>query len=103
MAGTGSTSGSGETPQIVKTSDVLGGDPRLDGRRIGVYHVYQAYVEGEASPKEIAASYEISEAEVHAALAYSFSHPEEMQEIEARNRERYEADASNRITPDETE
>ncbi|MBB6645748.1 DUF433 domain-containing protein [Halobellus sp. MBLA0160] len=88
-------------PQIVRTDDVLGGDPRIKDHRIGVYHVYQRYVEGDETPEAIATSYGISVAEVHAALAYAFSNPEEMREIEARNQARYEEDPGIRITPDD--
>lgn len=103
MAGTGSRSGSdGAMPQIVTTEDVLGGDPRIENHRIGVYHVYQRYVEGDDSPEEIATSYDLSVAEVHAALAYAFSNPEEMREIEARNRALYEED-DDRVVPDESD
>jgi uncharacterized protein (DUF433 family) len=101
MAGTGSAAGSEETtPQIVKTEDVLGGEPRIENHRIGVYHVYQRYVEGDDTPEEIATSYGLSVAEVHAALAYAFSHPEEMRAIEARNRARYR-EADDRVVPEE--
>lgn len=88
-------------PRIVQTDDVLGSDPRIEGHRIGVYHVYQRYVDGGETPEEIATSYDISVAEVHTALAYAFSNSEEMHEIEERNRESYERDAPNRVTPDE--
>jgi uncharacterized protein (DUF433 family) len=102
MAGTGFTSGADDTmPQIVRADDVLGGDPRIEDHRIGVYHVYQQYVEGDETPEAIATSYDISVAEVHAALAYAFSNPGEMWEIEARNQASYEEDAGNRITPDD--
>lgn len=102
MAGTGFRSGSDDTmPQIVKTDDVLGGDPRIEDHRIGVYQVYQRYVEGDETPEEIAISYDISIAEVHTALAYAFSNPEEMREIEARNQALYDEDAANRVTPDD--
>lgn len=89
-------------PQIVATDDVLGGDPRLDGHRIGVYHIYQRYVDGEETPEEIAASYDISIAEVHTALAYAFSNPDELRAIEKRNQEQYEKDTSNRVVPDDS-
>ena len=89
-------------PRIVKTEDVLGGDPRIEDRRIGVSHVYQRYVDGGETPEEIATSYDISVAEVHAALAYAFSNPDEMREIETRNRKSSEKDASNRVVPDES-
>ncbi|WP_318571251.1 DUF433 domain-containing protein [Salinigranum marinum] len=103
MAGTGSQSSSdGTMPEIVTTDDVLGGNPRIEGHRIGVYHVYQRYVEGDDTPEDIATSYDISVAEVHAALAYAFSHPEEMRTIEAQNQSMYEENAPNRLVPDET-
>ena len=102
MAETGSTSDAdGTVPQIVKTPDVLGGDPRIEGHRIGVYHVYQRYVEGDDTPEEIATAYEISVAEVHTALAYAFSNSEEMREIEARNQSLYEEATANRVVPDD--
>lgn len=103
MAGTGSKPESDDAmPEIVKTVDVLGGDPRIEGHRIGAYHVYQHYVEGDDTPEDVAMSYDISVAEVHAALAYAFSHPEERRDIEARNQSLYEEHAANRIVPDET-
>ena len=86
MAGTGFKSDSDSAmPQIVKTDDVLGGDPRIEDHRIGVYQVYQQYVESNKTPESIATSYDISVAKVHAALAYGFSNPDEIREIEARN------------------
>jgi uncharacterized protein (DUF433 family) len=104
MAGTGPQSSSDETtPEIVTTDDILDGDPRIEGHRIGVYHAYQRYVDGNNTPEEIATSYDISVAEVHAALAYAFSHPEEMRAIEARNQSVYEEQVANRLVPDETD
>lgn len=103
MAGTDFQSGSdGTMPRIVKTEDVLGGDPRLEDRRIGVSHVYKNYVEGDETAEAIATGYDISIAEVHAALAYAFNNPDEMREIEARSRDASERSSSNRIVPDET-
>jgi uncharacterized protein (DUF433 family) len=103
MAGTGFTSGSdGAMPEIVKTDDILGGDPRIEDHRIGVYQVYQRREEGDTTPEAIATSYDITVAEVHAALAYAFSNRDEMREIEARNQARYEERAANRVVPDDT-
>ncbi|MFB6151844.1 MAG: DUF433 domain-containing protein [Haloarculaceae archaeon] len=103
MAGTDFESGTGDgMPGIVTTEDVLGGDPRIEGRRIGVYHVYRRYVEGGDTPEKIATSYDIPVAEVHAALAYAFNNLEEMRDIEARNRSLSESDAGNRVRPEDT-
>jgi uncharacterized protein (DUF433 family) len=77
-------------PHIVETADVLGGDSRIEGTRIGVGHVYQRYVDGGDSPEAVAASYELSVAAVHAALAYAFGNPRQMREIEVQNRAAYE-------------
>lgn len=102
MADTGFESEEGGTvPRMVKTEGVLGGDPRIEGHRIGVYHVYERYVEGGEAPGAIAESYGISVAAVHAALAYAFAHPEEMSAIDARNQEAFEAVSSNRVVPDD--
>lgn len=103
MAGTEFQSDSdGTMPQIVHTENVLGGDPRIEGHRIGVYQVYQRYVEGDETPEAIATSYDISIAEVHAALAYAFSNPDEMRAIEARNQARYDDRDTTRVVPGDT-
>lgn len=102
MAGTGFQSGAdGATPQIVQTDDVLGGDPRIEGHRIGVYQIYQRYVEEDEAPEAIATSYEISVAAVHAALAYAFSNPDAMRAIEARTQARSDDRAGARLVPDD--
>lgn len=105
MSGTESRSGgNGDTvmPQIVKTEDVLGGDPRIEGHRIGVHHVYQRYIDNDETPEEIAVSYDISVAEVHTALAYAFSNSTDMRDIERRNREVYEQGGANRVIPNKS-
>ena len=99
MAGPGSETTTAEgVPQIVETEDVLGGDPRIEGTRIGVAHIYRRYVDGGDTPEEIAAGYDISVAAVHAALAYAFGHPRQMRDLEARDRATYEE--ADRLTPE---
>jgi uncharacterized protein (DUF433 family) len=87
---------------IVTDADVLGGDPRLDGTRIGVAHVYRRYENGE-TPEEIAAGYDgVSVADVHAALAYAFDNPELLQGIEREARDAVERIRDERpVDPDE--
>jgi len=104
MAETGSEPGDeGERamPRVVRTDSVLGGDPRVEGHRVGVYQVYQQYVETGDSPEAVAASYDLTVAEVHAALAYAFDNSEEMRSIEARDERIAESTASTRLTPDD--
>ena len=57
------------------------------------------YVDGDDSPEEIAAGYNISVAAVHAALAYAFGNPRRMRAIEARRRAAYEE--ADRLTPED--
>ncbi|MDX1744731.1 MAG: DUF433 domain-containing protein [Halobacteriales archaeon] len=104
MAGTGYTSDSdGSMPRIVATEGVLGGDPRIEGHRIGVYHVYRRHTDGGQSPEEIAAAYELTVGEVHAALAYAFSNPDEMRDIEARIDKRSQMTSGNRVLPEDAD
>ncbi|MFC4986304.1 DUF433 domain-containing protein [Saliphagus infecundisoli] len=73
--------------EIVTDEEVLGGDPRLEGTRIGVIHVYRQYEQGE-TPEQIAANYEgVTVADVHVALAYAFDNSEEIRQIEEQERE----------------
>ncbi len=70
-------------PEIVETGDVLGGKPRIEGRRISVFQVGEMYVEAGDAPEEIADQLDLSLAEVHAALAYYYEHPDEMEATRA--------------------
>jgi uncharacterized protein (DUF433 family) len=67
--------------EIVRTGDVLGGDPRIKGTRVGVLHVYELVVEGEHSPVDVADQLDLSLGDVYSALAYYHEHPDEMQEV----------------------
>jgi uncharacterized protein (DUF433 family) len=104
MAGPGAGPGtdvSADAPTVVRTDDVLGGDPR-EAHRVGVHHVYQRYLDGGETPEEIAAGYDISVAEVHAALAYAFENADEMCEISALNRRLAVEERSHRVVPDDS-
>lgn len=69
--------------EIVRTEYVLGGDPRIDGTRVGVIHVKERLDAGD-EPAQIAADYDLDLADVYGALAYYYDNPEEMDEIEQR-------------------
>ena len=80
---------------IVRTEGVLGGKPCLDGRRISVLRVAELVLNAGRSPEDAADQLGISLAEVHAALAYYYEHPEEMHEL---RRERRDLEAELRET-----
>ncbi len=71
---------------ITKTSEILGGDPRLDGRRISVLHVADLVLGGQRV-EDVADQLGITLAEVHEAMAYYYNHPEEMEELRRKDEE----------------
>jgi uncharacterized protein (DUF433 family) len=60
------------------TPGIAGGKPRIAGRRITVQDIAVWYVRLGRSPDEIAADYDLTLADVYAALAYYFGHREEI-------------------------
>ena len=70
---------------IVKTPSVIGGKPRIEGTRMGVFLLGERVREGGASVDDLLESYpHLSRAEVSAALAYYDAHPEAMDVIRKR-------------------
>lgn len=63
---------------IVSTENVLGGQPRIDGHRISVAQVASCHVRGGWPVEEIAEAFNLTLAEVHAALSYYYDHQEEI-------------------------
>lgn len=62
------------------TPGVVGGKPRISGRRITVEDIAVWHERMGMSTDEIASEYDLSLAEVHAALAYYFDHRAETDE-----------------------
>ena len=63
---------------IVKTPGNLGGKPHIAGRRVAVHDVVIAHLQLGAPITEVAANYDLSLAEVYAALAYYYDHKDEI-------------------------
>ncbi len=66
-----------DTIRIVSTPGVLSGKPRIEGRRISVQHVAEHYNAGWPI-EEIAEAYDLTPAQIHAALAYYYDHRDEI-------------------------
>lgn len=67
------------TDCIVKTPGTCSGQPRIAGTRIKVKHVYTWVERMGMSPAQVVAAYpSLSMAQVHAALAYYWSHRDEI-------------------------
>lgn len=69
--------------EIVSNDDVLGGAPRIEGRRIGVHHIAKRVIDAGERPERVAAEYDIDIADVHRALTYYYDNPDEMREMQA--------------------
>ncbi len=70
-----------ESGVICSTRDVLGGQPRIKGTRIGVLNVRQWHFEEGMSPEEIGENYRVEPEKVEAAIQYIENNPEEIDRI----------------------
>lgn len=65
---------------IVKTPGICSGQPRIAGTRIKVKHVYTWIEQMSMTPAQVVEEYpHLTKAQIHAALAYYWSHPDEIQ------------------------
>ena len=62
------------TNYIVKTPGTLGGRARIDSRRISVGDVVNMHIRLNATIDEIIEAFELTPAQIHAALAYYYDH-----------------------------
>lgn len=86
---------------IVRDENILGGDPRIEGTRIGVLHVYELVVEGDHSPADIADQLDLSLGQVYEALAYYYNHPDEMRTVASHHTAAEETLAEQALAPPE--
>lgn len=66
---------------IVKTPGFRRGEPYVAGRHIAVSFIADAFINDRLSVEDIALYYELTPAQVHAALAYYYDHIEEIESI----------------------
>lgn len=90
-------------PSIVQTEGVLGGKPRIAGRRIGVRFVHEQVEDVGITPRTVADRYDIDIADVYRALAYYHEHPEQMARIEHERREAVAELRDEALTPEASE
>ena len=65
---------------IEKTEGVVGGKPRIAGRRIAVQNIIIWHEWLGMNADEIATEYDLTLAEIYAALAYYYNNPQEIDE-----------------------
>jgi uncharacterized protein (DUF433 family) len=78
-----------EHPHIVRRPGTLGGQPVIEGTRIGVRHIAALHNMGEAVDGILAAYPDITAAQVHDAISYYLDHKAEIDDLIERNGLRY--------------
>lgn len=86
---------------ITRDDDVLGGEPRLEGTRVGVRHVATRVIEGPQSPAHVADQLDLSLAAVYEALSYYYANIDEMRASERENEEAFERVGESSLKPKE--
>src|SRR5574341_1435632 len=76
---------------IVRTPGVLGGKPRISGRRVPVHQIVYLHEHQGVTVTDLVEGFDISPAQVYAALAYYYDHREEIDTL-IRELERLEPD-----------
>jgi uncharacterized protein (DUF433 family) len=86
---------------IARDDEVLGGEPRIDGTRIGVRHVAARVVDGGQTPVHVADQLDITLAEVYEALSYYYHNLDEIRATEDANDEAFDRLRESSLTPNE--
>jgi uncharacterized protein (DUF433 family) len=87
---------------ITSDPDVLGGEPRIDGTRVGVRHVATRVVEGDQTPAYVSDQFDLPMADVHEALSYYDANVDEICAIQREQAAAAERTAENGLKPKET-
>jgi uncharacterized protein (DUF433 family) len=86
---------------ITRDDAILGGEPRIDGTRIGVRHVAARVIDGGQTPAHVADQLDISLAAVYEALSYYYANLDEIRAIEEANDEAFERIRESSLKPKE--
>lgn len=85
---------------IVSTEGVLGGQPRIEERRISVVQLVEWVNEEGMAPETVATEFDLELATIYRALAYYYEHIEEMSEYRERRRSRIDESRAAQPEPD---
>jgi uncharacterized protein (DUF433 family) len=87
---------------ITRDEGVLGGEPRIEGTRVGVRHVAEKVIEGGLTPAYVSDQLDISLSEVYEALSYYYENTQEIREARRKNAEGFEDASDESLKPKET-
>lgn len=86
---------------ITHDDDVLGGEARIEGTRIGVRHVAERVIDGGQSPATVADQLDVPLSAVYEALSYYYANVDEMRAVERENEEAFERVRDSSLNPKE--
>jgi uncharacterized protein (DUF433 family) len=86
---------------IARNDDILGGEPRIEGTRIGVRHVAARVVDGGQTPAHVADQLDITLAAVYEALSYYYANLDEIRAFEDANDEAFDRLRESSLKPKE--
>lgn len=84
---------------ITQDKDILGGEPRIDGTRIGVRHIAVRVIDSGQSPALVADQLDVSLADVYESLSYYYAHIDEMRGIARENEAAFEEVRESSLKP----
>jgi len=85
---------------IVSTTGVMGGQPRIDGRRISVVQIVEWIHEEGMPPETVATEFELDLADIYRALTYYYDNIDEMQTYRERRERRQQESAEQQSVPE---
>ena len=86
---------------ISRDEEILGGEPRIEGTRVGVRHVAARVIDAGQSPAHVADQLELSLSTVYEALSYYYANVEEMRDLERENERAFERVRESSVKPKE--
>jgi uncharacterized protein (DUF433 family) len=88
--------------RITRNDDILGGEPRIDGTRVGVRHVAARVIDSGQSPAHVSDQLDVSLSSVSEALSDDDAHIDELRELDRENTEAFERVRESSVKPQET-
>jgi uncharacterized protein (DUF433 family) len=86
---------------ISRDEEILGGEPRIEGTRVGVRHVAARVIDAGQSPAHVADQLELSLSTVYEALSNYYANVEEMRDLERKNERAFERVRESSVKPKE--
>jgi len=89
--------------EIVSTDGVMGGQPRIDGRRISVLQIVEWVHEEGMDPETVATEFDLDMADIYRALTYYYENIDSMDTWRDRRERRIRESREDQPNPDSVE